>query len=122
MSRFWQHFISNGPELTPEPRPQTPPPDDAEALALRGEIQLQRGRIAAAYADLKRALELKSDDAAVRALEPDSMRQRLLEYVAEMEQAGDQTDAKRLSSLVRKHAQSLALERKQRASPRVPRA
>src|SRR5438034_1429158 len=32
MSRFWQHFINNGPELTPEPRPQTPPPDDAEAL------------------------------------------------------------------------------------------
>jgi hypothetical protein len=40
--------------------------------------------------------------------------------VAEMEQAGDQTDAKRLSSLVRKHAQTVALERKQRGSPRVP--
>ena len=59
---------------------------------------------------------------AIRAVEPDSLRQRLLDAVTEMEQAGDQTDAKRLSSLVRKHAQSLALERKQRASPRVPRA
>ena len=58
---------------------------------------------------------------AVRAVEPDSLRQRLLDAVAEMEQAGDQTDAKRLSSLVRKHAQTVALERKQRASPRVPR-
>jgi outer membrane protein assembly factor BamB len=42
--------------------------DDAQALALRGEIELQRGKIAEAYADLKRALELKSDDATVRAL------------------------------------------------------
>ena len=59
---------------------------------------------------------------AIRAVEPDSLRQRLLDAVTEMEQAGDQTDAKRLTSLVRKHAQSLALERKQRSSPRVPRA
>ncbi len=43
-------------------------PADAQALALRGEIQLQRGKVAEAYADLKRALELKSDDAAVRSL------------------------------------------------------
>lgn len=63
-----------------------------------------------------------SAEAAVRALEPDAMRQRLLEYVAEMEQAGDQTDAKRLTQLLKKHAQTVALERKQRPSPRVPRA
>src|SRR5262249_33696879 len=43
-------------------------PDDPQALALRGEIQLQRGKTADAYADLKRALELKSDDAAIRSL------------------------------------------------------
>ena len=43
-------------------------PADAQALALRGEIQLQRGKVAEAYSDLKRALVLKSDDAAVRAL------------------------------------------------------
>ena len=34
MSRFWQHFVTNGfttpPE--PEPKPQQPPPDEAEAL------------------------------------------------------------------------------------------
>ena len=61
-----------------------------------------------------------SAEAAVRALEPDSMRQRLLDYVAEMEQAGDQTDAKRLGQLVKKHSQNVAQERKQRPSPRVP--
>src|SRR5262249_27646694 len=43
-------------------------PDDASALALRGEIELQRGKNDQAYADLKRALALKSDDASVRAL------------------------------------------------------
>jgi DNA primase len=60
-------------------------------------------------------------EAAVRALEPDSMRQRLLESVSEMERAGDQTDAKRLAQLLKKHSQ-LAVERKQRPSPRVPRS
>ena len=59
---------------------------------------------------------------AIRAVEPDALRQRLLDAVAEMEQAGDQTDAKRLSSLLRKHSQTVALERKERAAPRVPRA
>ena len=58
---------------------------------------------------------------AIRAVEPDSLRQRVLDALAEMEQAGDHTDAKRLSSLLKKHAQTVALERKQRASPRVPR-
>jgi outer membrane protein assembly factor BamB len=43
-------------------------PADAQALALRGEIELQRGKFGEAYADLKRVLELKSDDAAVRSL------------------------------------------------------
>jgi hypothetical protein len=61
-----------------------------------------------------------SAETAVRALEPDSMRQRLLDYVAEMEQAGDQTDAKRLGQLLKKHSQNVAQERKQRSSPRVP--
>jgi DNA primase len=59
---------------------------------------------------------------AIRAVEPDTLRQRLLDAVAEMEQAGDQTDAKRLSSLLRKHSQTVALERKERASPRVSRS
>ena len=63
-----------------------------------------------------------SADEALRALEPDAMRQRLLDYVSEMEQAGDLTDAKRLAQLLKKHAQTVALERKQRPSPRVPRA
>jgi outer membrane protein assembly factor BamB len=43
-------------------------PDDPQALALRGEIQLQRGKTIEAYADLKRALELKSDDGTIRSL------------------------------------------------------
>ena len=42
--------------------------EDSQALALRGEIRLQRGNVADAYADLKRALELKSDDAAIKSL------------------------------------------------------
>ena len=58
---------------------------------------------------------------AIRAVEPDALRQKLLDAVSEMEQAGGHTDAKRLSSLLKKHAQTVALERKQRASPRVPR-
>ncbi len=33
MSRFWQHFISNGSNTTPpNPPPPDPPPDDGEAL------------------------------------------------------------------------------------------
>jgi outer membrane protein assembly factor BamB/tetratricopeptide (TPR) repeat protein len=43
-------------------------PDSSEALALRGEIHLQRGDVRQAYADLQRALELKSDEAGVREL------------------------------------------------------
>ncbi|MSR59868.1 MAG: hypothetical protein EXS05_19890 [Planctomycetaceae bacterium] len=43
-------------------------PSDAPALAVRGEMHLQHGRIREAYADLQRALELKSDDEAVREL------------------------------------------------------
>src|SRR6266850_674662 len=58
---------------------------------------------------------------AIRAVEPDALRQKLLDAVSEMEQAGGHTDAKRLSSLLRKHSQTVALERKQRGSPRVPR-
>jgi DNA primase len=58
----------------------------------------------------------------LRAVEPDALRQRLLDAVREMEQAGDQTDAKRLTHLIKKHAQTVALERKQRGPPRVGRA
>jgi S1-C subfamily serine protease len=32
MSRFWQHFISNGSSTPPEPQPLPPPPDDGEVL------------------------------------------------------------------------------------------
>ena len=59
-------------------------------------------------------------DGLIRRIEPDSLRQRLLEMMAVQEQAGDQTDAKRLEQLLKKHAQTVALERKQRPSPRVP--
>ena len=58
-------------------------------------------------------------DTAVRAIEPDGVRQRVLDEIAVMDQAGDQTDARRLDKLLKKHAQTLAFERKQRASPRV---
>jgi DNA primase len=58
---------------------------------------------------------------ALRAVEPDALRQRLLDAMAVMEQAGDQTDARRLTQLIKKHAQTVALERKQRGPPRVGR-
>jgi DNA primase len=61
-----------------------------------------------------------SAEQAVRGLEPDALRQRLLESVSEMERAGDQTDAKRLAQLLKKHSQTVALERKQRPAPRTP--
>src|SRR5437764_2133133 len=32
MSRFWEHFISNGPSRPASPDPPGPPPDDGEAL------------------------------------------------------------------------------------------
>src|SRR4051812_8540719 len=32
MSRFWQHFISNGPSRPGQPQPPAPPPDDDAAL------------------------------------------------------------------------------------------
>lgn len=41
-------------------------PNNANALAMRGEIYMQRGDLKAAYADLKRALELNPSDTAVR--------------------------------------------------------
>jgi DNA primase len=58
----------------------------------------------------------------VRQIEPDSLRERLVDGLAEMEKAGGVFDAQRLRQLLKKHAQTVALERKQRASPRVPRA
>ncbi|MBS0260634.1 MAG: PQQ-binding-like beta-propeller repeat protein [Planctomycetes bacterium] len=42
--------------------------DDPQALKLRGEIQLQRGKSIEAYQDLKRALELDPNDAGIRSL------------------------------------------------------
>lgn len=48
-------------------------PADANALALRGQMRLQRGELAGAYADLERALTLKPDDAGLRSLFADSL-------------------------------------------------
>ena len=59
-------------------------------------------------------------DEVIRAVESSQVRDRLLDMLAEMERAGDQTDAKRLDNLLKKHAQTVALERKQRPSPPVP--
>jgi len=56
----------------------------------------------------------------LRAIESDKLRQRLLDSIEEQKRAGDQTDARRLDSLLKKHAQTVALERKQRPSPPVP--
>jgi len=58
----------------------------------------------------------------VRRIEPDSLRERLVDGLAEMEKAGGVFDAQRLRQLLKKHAQTVALERKQRPLPRVPRA
>jgi DNA primase len=55
---------------------------------------------------------------ALRAVEPDALRQRLLDAVSDMEQAGDPSDAKRLLQLIKKHAQTVALERKKPGPPR----
>ncbi len=42
MSRFWQHFISNGTGDIPEPsRPQPDPPDDGEALDAFSRVVVQ---------------------------------------------------------------------------------
>ncbi|MFN0054491.1 MAG: PQQ-binding-like beta-propeller repeat protein [Planctomycetales bacterium] len=43
-------------------------PDDGAALALRGEILLQRGQVQQAYVALQRALDLQSDDEVIRQL------------------------------------------------------
>ena len=61
-------------------------------------------------------------DEVVRAIESDQVRERLLDMVEEQKQAGDQTDAKRLEALLKKHAQTIALERKQRPAPPVPKS
>jgi DNA primase len=55
---------------------------------------------------------------ALRAVEPDALRQRLLDHVSVMEQAGDQPDAKRLQQLIKKHANTVALDRKKPGPPR----
>jgi DNA primase len=61
-------------------------------------------------------------DEALRGIEPDQVRERLLDMLEEQKRAGDQPDAKRLDSLLKKHAQTVALERKQRSSPLVPKS
>lgn len=48
-------------------------PNDAAAMALRGEIRLQRGEFREAYRDLQRALELNSEDDQTRTLLADSL-------------------------------------------------
>lgn len=98
------------------------------ALVRRPELAPSVGRAVADFVHpaLRSAADAicsgEAAEVAVRGIEPDSVRQRLLDAIAEMEQAGDQTDAKRLDNLLKKHAQTVAIERKQRASPRVPRA
>ncbi|HZX93421.1 MAG TPA: DNA primase [Myxococcales bacterium] len=57
----------------------------------------------------------------IRQVEPDSLRERLADGLAEMERAGGSFDAQRLRHYLKKHSQTVALERKQRPSPRVPR-
>jgi DNA primase len=61
-------------------------------------------------------------EAVVRGIEPDSLRERLVDGLSEMERAGGTFDAQRLRQFLRKHSQTIALERKDGASPRVPRA
>jgi DNA primase len=133
-----------GKSAPPPPARQAPPPDakplplsvlKAEvvilaALVRHPELAPDLARSGAVGEFIHPALREAADavcsgadaQSAIRAVEPDALRQRLLDAVAEMEQAGDATDAKRLSSLLRKHSQSVALERKDPASPRVPRA
>jgi len=41
MSRFWQHFISNGFESLPEPQPLRPQPNDDEALDAFSRVVVQ---------------------------------------------------------------------------------
>jgi hypothetical protein len=57
----------------------------------------------------------------MRRVEPDGLRERLADGLSEMERAGGSFDAQRLQQLLKKHSQTMALERKQRPSPRVPR-
>jgi DNA primase len=57
----------------------------------------------------------------LRRVEPDALRERLADGLSEMERAGGSFDAQRLRQLLKKHSQTMALERKQRPSPRVPR-
>jgi DNA primase len=57
----------------------------------------------------------------IRKVEPDALRERLADGLSEMERAGGSFDAQRLQQLLKKHSQTMALERKQRPSPRVPR-
>jgi DNA primase len=61
-------------------------------------------------------------DSSLRALEPDWLRERLVDATRVFGLAGVPADAKRnLDLKLERHAQVVALERKQRGSPRVPR-
>jgi len=133
-----------GKSAPPPPARQAPPPDAGKPLPLsvlkaelvilaalvrHPELAPELAHSGAVGEFIHPALREAADavcsgadaQSAIRAVEPDALRQRLLDAVAEMEQAGDATDAKRLSSLLRKHSQTVALERKDRTSPRVPR-
>ncbi len=59
-------------------------------------------------------------EAVIRHVEPDALRERLADGLAEMERAGGSVDAQRLQHLLKKHSQTMALERKGRPSPPVP--
>ncbi len=64
--------------------------DDAAALALRGEILLQRGEVMAAHADFKRALKLQPDDKRTREVLVKSVLEGLrVDFAAYREQAAE---------------------------------
>jgi DNA primase len=58
-------------------------------------------------------------EAAIREIESDALRARIVDAIAESERAEDQLDAKGLSNLIKKHAQTVALERNDRPAPPV---
>lgn len=128
---------STGPVQKKAVKPQDPTPQAvlkaelviAAAIVRHADLRSSFARAGAASdfmnASLREFVDAISTgtdpELVLRELEPDALRGRLVDVMREMEQAGDQTDAKRLDNLLKKHAQTVAIERKQRASPRVPR-
>jgi DNA primase len=51
-------------------------------------------------------------ESAIREIESDALRARVVDAIADGERANDQLDAERLTHLIKKHAQTVALERK----------